>query len=86
MTRVFTPPTSEAAARAIIPLAQQVCDARTRGETDLQAAGMVLAGNGVETLDLASGSGIEDGQTALDIVNAATLSYCPQYNSTIADG
>jgi Protein of unknown function (DUF732) len=86
MTRVFTPPTSEAAARAIIPLAQQVCDARTRGETDLQAAGMVLAGNGVETLGLASGSAIGDEQTALDIVNAATLAYCPQYNSTIADG
>jgi hypothetical protein len=45
-----------------------------------------LAGNGVETLGLDSGSGIEDGQTALDIVNAAILSYCPQYNSTIADG
>jgi Protein of unknown function (DUF732) len=74
------------AARAVIPLAQQVCDARTRGETDLQAASMVLAGNGVETLGLASGSGIGDEQTALDIVNAATLAYCPQYNNTIGDG
>jgi hypothetical protein len=86
MTRVFTPPTSEAAARAIIPLAQQVCDARARGETDLQAASIVLAGDGVETLGLASGSGSGDEQTALGIVNAATLSYCPQYNNTIADG
>jgi Protein of unknown function (DUF732) len=86
MTRVFTPPTSEAAARAIIPLAQQVCDVRAQGQSDLQAASMVLAGNGVETLGLASGSGIGDDQTALDIVNAATLAYCPQYNSTIADG
>jgi hypothetical protein len=86
MTRVFTPPTSEAAARAIIPLAQQVCDARTRGETDLQAANIVLAGDGVETVGLASGSGVGDEQTALGIVNAATLSYCPQYNNTIADG
>ena len=86
LTRVFTPPTSEAAARAIIPLAQQVCDARTQGESDLQAAGVVLAGNGVETLGLASGSGVGDEQTALDIVNAATLAYCPQYNNTITDG
>jgi Protein of unknown function (DUF732) len=85
MTRVFTPPTSEAAARAIIPLAQQVCDARARGESDLQAASIMLAGDAVETLGLASGSGMGDEQTALDIVNAATLSYCPQYN-TIADG
>jgi hypothetical protein len=86
MTRVFTPPTSEAAARAIIPLAQQVCDARARGETDLQAASIVLAGDGVETLGLASASGMGDEQTALDVVNAATLSYCPQYNNTLGDG
>jgi hypothetical protein len=86
LTRVFTPPTSEAAARAIIPLAQQVCDARAQGQSDLQAATIVLAGDGVETLGLASGSGTGDEATAMDIVNAATLAYCPQYNSTIADG
>jgi Protein of unknown function (DUF732) len=86
MTRVFSPPTSETAARAIIPLAQQVCDVRAQGQSDLQAASMVLADNGVEALGLASGSGTADEQTALEIVNAATLSYCPQYNSTIADG
>jgi hypothetical protein len=85
MTRVFTPPTSEAAARAVIPLAQQVCEARTQGQSDLQAAGLVLAGNGVETLGLASGSGVADEKTALDVVNAATLTYCPQYNVTLGD-
>ena len=85
LTRVFTPPTSEAAARAIIPLAQQVCDARARGQSDLQAAGVVLAGNGVETVGLATGSSIDDEKTALDIVNASTLAYCPQYNPTIGE-
>ena len=83
MTRVFTPPTSEAAARAIIPLAQQVCDVRAQGQTDLQAANVVLAGDGVETLGLATGSQVADEKTALDVVNAATLAYCPQYNATI---
>ncbi len=83
MTRVFTPPTSEAAARAIIPLAQQVCDARAQGQTDLQAASIVVAGNGVETIGLGNGSQVEDENTALGIVNAATLAYCPQYNGAI---
>ncbi|OBJ86653.1 DUF732 domain-containing protein [Mycobacterium asiaticum] len=83
MTRVFTPPTSEAAAREVIPLAEQVCAARSQGQTDLQAAGLVLAGNGVAALGLASGSSIEDERTALNVVNAATLAYCPQYNTSI---
>ncbi|OBI77147.1 hypothetical protein A9X01_02750 [Mycobacterium asiaticum] len=83
MTRVFTPPTSEAAAREIIPLAEQVCTARGQGQTDLQAAGLVLAGNGVGTLGLASGSSIDDERTALNVVNAATLAYCPQYNTSL---
>lgn len=83
MTRVFTPPTSESAARAIIPLAQQVCDARAQGQTDLQAANIVVAGNGVETIGLGTGSEVGDEKTALDIVNASTLAYCPQYNATI---
>jgi hypothetical protein len=83
MTRVFTPPTSEAAARAIIPLAQQVCDARAQGQTDLQAANIVVAGNGVETIGLGTGSVTGDEGAALNIVNAATLAYCPQYNASI---
>jgi hypothetical protein len=82
MTSVFTPRTSEAAARGIIPLAHQVCDARAQGQSDLQAAQIVLAGKGVETLRVASGSGIGDEKTALDIVNAATLAYCPTYNNS----
>lgn len=85
MTRVFTPPTSESAARAIIPLAQQVCDARAQGQTDLQAAGIVVAGNGVETIGLGTGSVTGDEGTALNIVNAATLAYCPQYNAAIGE-
>lgn len=85
MTRVFTPPTSDAAARAIIPLAQQVCDARAQGQTDLQAANIVVAGNGVETIGLGTGSVTGDEGTALNIVNAATLAYCPQYNATIGE-
>lgn len=83
MTRVFTPPTTEAAARAIIPLAQQVCDAKAVGQSDVQAASIVIGGNGLETLGVASGSGIGDDQTALEVVNAATLAYCPQYNPSI---
>lgn len=85
MTRVFTPPTSDAAARAIIPLAQQVCDARAQGQTDLQAANIVVAGNGVETIGFGTGSVTGDEGTALNIVNAATLAYCPQYNATIGE-
>jgi len=83
MTRVFTPPTSEGAARELIPLAQLVCEAKTRGESDLQAADIVLAGNGVGTLGLATGSSLGDQSTAMEIVNASTLAYCPQYNTTI---
>jgi Protein of unknown function (DUF732) len=83
LTRVFTPPTTEAAARAIIPLAQQVCDAKAQGQSDLQASSIVLAGNGVERLGLAGDSGSGDEVTAINIVNAATLAYCPQYNSSL---
>jgi hypothetical protein len=85
MTRVFNPPTSEAAARAIIPLAQQVCDARAQGQTEVQAATIVVAGNGVETIGLGTGSVAGDEGTALNIVNAATLAYCPQYNTSIGE-
>lgn len=82
MTRVFAPPATEAAARALLPLAQQVCAAKTSGQTDLQAAGIVLSGGGLETLGVPVGNG-QDEQTALEVVNASTLSYCPQYNPTI---
>lgn len=84
MTRAFTPPTSEAAARAIIPLAELVCEAKGRGESDQQAANIVLAGNGVVTLGLSTGSSTGDEPTALEVVNAATLAYCPQYNPTLS--
>jgi hypothetical protein len=83
LTRVFNPPTTEAAARAIIPLAQQVCDAKEQGQSDLQASSIVLAGNGVERLGLAGDSSSGDEVTAINIVDAATLAYCPQYNSSL---
>lgn len=84
MTRAFTPPTSEAAAREIIPLAQLVCEAKSRGESDQQAANIVLAGNGVVILGLSTGSSAGDQQTAIDVVNVSTLAYCPQYNPTLS--
>lgn len=43
----------------------------------------MLADNGLVTLGMASGAPAEDETTALDVVNAATLSYCPQYNSSL---
>jgi hypothetical protein len=78
----FTPPASEGAVRAIIPLAHQICDARANGQDDLQAARIVMAGKGVDVLQVPSGSVIGDEKTALDIVNAATLAYCPTYNNS----
>ncbi|CAM3217901.1 hypothetical protein BST27_23625 [Mycobacterium intermedium] len=84
MTRAFTPPVSEAAARAIIPVAELVCEAKARGETDQQAANIVLADNAVVTLGLSTGSSVRDEPTALEVVNAATLAYCPQYNPTLS--
>jgi len=42
----------------------------------------VLAGKGVDTLGVDTGSGIGQEHIALDIVNAATLAYCPQYNNS----
>lgn len=78
----FTSPTSEASVRAIIPLAHRVCDARANGQDDFQAARIVMAGRGVDLLGASSGSVIGDEKTALDIVNAATLAYCPTYNNS----
>ena len=72
-----TPPLS--AVRAIIPLAHQVCDARANGQDDLQAAHLVWAAKGVNTLGVAKGSVIGLETTALDIVEIATLAYCPRY-------
>ena len=40
-----------------------------------------MAGRGVDLLR-PSGSVIGDEKTALDIVNAATLAYCPTYNNS----
>ena len=78
---VFKPPPSESAIQAIIPLAHQVCTARAAGQDDLQAAELVWAGKGVDTLGIARGSqqGLE--AAALDIVGVATLAYCPKYNN-----
>jgi hypothetical protein len=72
-----TPPIS--AVRAIIPLAHQVCDARTNGQDDLQAAHLVWAGKGVDTLGVVNGSIIGEESVALDIVEIAEEAYCPQY-------
>ena len=85
LTRVFNPPTSEDAARAIIPLAQLVCQAKARQESDLQAANLVLAGNGVSELGMSTGSSTGDEPTALEVVNAATLAYCPEYNTQLSN-
>jgi len=79
-SRTITPSASAAKARAIIPLAHQVCDAEAQGQDDFQAAHIVLAGKGVDTLRVPSGSLIGDEKTALAIVDAATLAYCPTYN------
>lgn len=82
MTGIFKPPVTEAAARALIPLAHQVCDAEDQGQDDLQAARIVLAGHGVEKLNVPNSSQIGDEKTALAIVNVATLAYCPTHNSS----
>lgn len=74
-----TPPVS--AVRTIIPLAHQVCDARGDGQDDLQAAHLVWAAKGVTTLGVAKGSVIGLETTALEIVEIATLAYCPQYDN-----
>ena len=65
----------------MIPLAHQVCDARANGQDDLQAAHLLWVGKGVDTLGIARGSvsGLEG--AALDIVEVATLAYCPKYNN-----
>ena len=81
---VLKPSPPESSIRAIIPLAHQVCDARAKGQDDLQAAHIVWASKATETLGLANGSviGLRE-SSALDIVGAATLAYCPQYNNGV---
>jgi hypothetical protein len=81
MTSVFRPPTTVAGARAIIPLAHQVCDARANGQSDFQAANLVMNGGGVNKLGVAFGSVSGQESAALSIVEAATLAYCPTYNN-----
>jgi hypothetical protein len=81
MTTVFQPPTTETGARAIIPLAHQVCNSRARGQSDLQAAQLVMTGGGVDRLGTAFGSVAGQESAALSIVQAATLAYCPTYNN-----
>jgi hypothetical protein len=76
----FSPQPPVSAVRAIIPLAHQVCDARANGQDDLQAAHLVWAGKGVESLGVANGSVMGLESTALQIVGLATLAYCRQYN------
>jgi Protein of unknown function (DUF732) len=81
MTSVFQPPTTESGARAIIPLAHQVCGARADGQSDLQAAQLVMTGGGVDKLGTVFGSVAGKENAALNIVEAATLAYCPTYNN-----
>ena len=69
------------AIRASIPLAHQVCAARANGQDDLKAARLVSSANGVQTLGVSTGSTIGDESVALQIVDAATLAYCPKYNN-----
>jgi hypothetical protein len=81
MTSVFTPRATDAQARALIPLALLVCEAKNRGESNEQAVNLVLAGNGVETLGLSTGSSDQDQGTAVKIFNASTLAYCPEFDT-----
>jgi hypothetical protein len=81
MTTVFQPSTTVAGARALIPLAHQVCDARARGQTDLQAANLVITGGGVEMLGVAFGSPAARDKAALGIEGVAALAYCPTYTN-----
>jgi hypothetical protein len=81
MTTVFQPPTTVAGARAIIPLAHQVCDARAKGLSDVQAEYLVLTSGGLDTLGVPLASDSRRDSAALGIVEVATLAYCPTYNN-----
>lgn len=78
---MFTPGTTEAGARALIPLAYQACGARAEGQSDLQAAQIIFANKGVDMLGVTFSSVASEQSAALDIVEAATLAYCPTYNN-----
>jgi Protein of unknown function (DUF732) len=81
MTTVFQPPTSVAGAQAIIPLAHQVCDARAKGLSDVQAVGLVMTGGGLDRLGVSFASPSAQESAALGIAEVATMAYCPTYNN-----
>jgi hypothetical protein len=81
MTTVFQPPTTVAGARAIIPLAHQVCDARAKGLSDVQAEYVVITSGDLDRLGVPSASVPGQPSAALGIVEVATLAYCPTYNN-----
>lgn len=88
MTLDFHPATTEEAARSLIPMAHKVCDARAKGESDLQSGQMVWAAHGD---DLLTGSVTGDENAALDMVNAATRGILPEIQhqrsgEVLADG
>ena len=68
-----------AGARALIPLAHTVCDLRSKGNDDFQAAQMLWKAHAGETLGLAAGSVLTLERDMLDIVEFAAEAYCPQY-------
>lgn len=68
-----------AGARALIPLAHNVCDIRSKGGDDFQAAEMLWKGYALDTVGLAAGSTLSLESNVLDIVELATEEYCPQY-------
>jgi hypothetical protein len=81
MTTVFQPPTTVAGAQAIIPLAHQVCDARAKGLSDVQAEYLVMTSEGLDRLGVPVASIDRRESAALGIVEVATLAYCPIYNN-----
>jgi hypothetical protein len=70
-----------ARARAAIPLARTVCDLRSKGNDDFQAARVLWKANIVNTLGLAGGSELTLESDTLQVVSIAEDAYCPQYSS-----
>jgi hypothetical protein len=81
MTTVFQPQTTEAGARTVIPLAHQVCDARAKGLSDVQAEYLVISSGDLDRLGVPFESVSGRHSAALGIVEVATLAYCPTYNN-----
>jgi hypothetical protein len=82
---VFQPPTTEWGARAIIPLAHQVCDARGKRTEGIASRAFgddwwrrKQAGHSIRSV-----AGQEN--AALDIVAGTTLAYRPTYNNDIGE-